>query len=104
MIDHMKNKVFLPVLSVALLGVTLAGCGQDTANQTTATGTTTTTTQTATDNHDHAPGGAPHAHDAQGNHVETGDAHTHDDSAHKAMMAAWFPGATLVKKTVSLQC
>lgn len=105
MIDRMQNKVLWPTLGVAFLGVTLAGCGQNTASETTpassststTTGTGTTTTQAAKDDHPHAPGEAPHAHegDATG---EAAHGHAHDDSADKAMIASWFPGAMVAKK------
>jgi len=107
MIRTMQNKVLWPTLGAALLGVTLAGCGNNadnTATTTTDTATTTTapnTTATTTDDgHAHAPGEAPHAHEG----AATGNATNSDnhDAKIEATMAKFFPGATLAKKPFPL--
>jgi len=88
------KKWILGGLSTAAVGLALTGCGQNTANETAPAGTTTT--QAAKDDHANAP---PHEHDAQGGHVEAEHKHDHaDDAADKAMIAGWFPGATVTKK------
>ncbi len=87
MIQKMQNKVLWPALGAVALGFVLTGCGGNTA---------TTTTQTATGDHASA---APHDHAADGSHVEAKHKHDHgDDAADKAMIAGWFPGATVTKK------
>ena len=94
MIRKMQNKVLWGGLVATLLGVTLAGCGQNNATETASAPTTTTTntTQATTDDHAHAPGEAPHAHEGG---TATGDNH---DAEIEATMAKFFPGATLGKK------
>ncbi|HVF10983.1 MAG TPA: hypothetical protein VNA16_09285, partial [Abditibacteriaceae bacterium] len=87
----MTKKWILGGLSAAVVGLALTGCGQNTARETVPAGTTTT--QAAKDDHVHAPGEAPHAHEGDAAH-----GHAHDDSADRAMLAGWFPGATVTKK------
>lgn len=98
MIDKMQNKVLWPALGTVALGFALTGCGQNTASESsTSTTSTGTTTQAAKDDHAHAPGEAPHAHegDATDAGVATGDNH---DAEIQATVAKFFPGATLKKK------
>jgi len=92
MIRKMQNKVLGGGLSAAFLGVALAGCGGNNATETASAPTTTNTTQATTDDHAHAPGEAPHAHEGG---TATGDNH---DAEIEATMAKFFPGATLGKK------
>lgn len=93
MFDKMQNKVLWPVLSVAILGVTLTGCGQNTASETTSTAITT---QAASDDHAHAPGEAPHSHEGEAaSGAASGDNH---DAEIQATMAKFFPAATLVSR------
>jgi hypothetical protein len=56
MIRTMQNKVLWPTLSAALLGVTLAGCGGNSADNTTTTNTDTTSAAPSTTT-DTAPAG-----------------------------------------------
>lgn len=110
MIHKMQNKVLWSGLGAALLGVTLAGCGNNAADNTATTSTTTapatsaqnTTAATGNDDHAHAPGEAPHAHEGE---VATSNAATGDDNHDaeiEATMAKFFPGATLAKKPFPL--
>ena len=95
MIRNTKHKLLLPVLSAAM-GLVLTGCGGDNTTETAPANPTTQnpTTQAAKDDHAHAPGEAPHAHEAT-NAGAAGDNH---DAEIEATMAKFFPGATLKKK------
>ena len=98
MIQKMQNKVLWPALGTVALGFALTGCGGNTASETTSGTTTTgTTTKAATDEHAHAPGEAPHAHegDAKNPVASGGDNH---DAEIQATVTKFFPNATLKEK------
>ena len=97
MIRTMQNKVLWLAPGAALLSVTLAGCGGNTATETATAPTTTgtTTTQATKDDHAHAPGEAPHAHEGEATKASGTDDH---DAEIRATMAKFFPGAQLSPK------
>ena len=98
LIDKMQKKALWPALGTIALGFALTGCGQNTASETT-TGTTTTgtTTQAAKDDHAHAPGEAPHAHEGDATKTGAAGGDNHDAEI-EATVTKFFPGATLKKK------
>ena len=91
------NTVLWPALGAVALGFALTGCGSSSPTETGSAPTSATTTTAVKDDHANA---APHEHASDGSHTtEAEHKHDHEDNAaDKAMIASWFPGATVAKK------